>query len=1080
MNNWDKERLLRSTILAGLLTVGSFGAPALAQDSQDDADADAVQEAVESTADAIVVTGSRLRRSAYESPKPLRILTTDDAISEGLFTAADILQSSSVAAGVQFDATFTGLVTDSGPGSATINLRGLGADRTLVMLNGRRLAPAGVQGAPTRPDINLIPSGIIAQYDILLDGASSTYGSDAVAGVVNAIVRSGFEGVEFGANASVPEHGGGVDQIYNMTAGVTSDRGELLFGLEYRHRENIRRGQRDFTPCDRDIEINPTTGERREICVNGGFGSMVLDPTGAIFGFVPEYDGVGADFVQYFFDFDNGSGYFLEPVNNQLGGPGDEAIDIVTGETVLGLGSRFPYGNTGYGNLYNSNRFSDDFDLLQGVETFSGYVGGEYQLTDRINSYFEMLYSSRNSTIDQGAQQIFPSIPCTNPYIQAEPTLANSPICAGAANATAAAFGLDELVFTSYIDATGNTSEVEVSQFRAVTGFNGDLEFLIPSGAISTDGNFGFDIGNWVWDVYMSYDRSNGNTAAYSLNASLVEASIRNVSQDPVTGEITCSIDTNDLFGYIGFPDCVPLNLTDPDIYINGALPQEYLDFAGGFATNRTVVTQQLLNGSIQGDVFKLPDGTIPLFIGFEYREDRIESYNGFLITSGTDLTGYQEGNTFGTTDLMEVFFETEFPILRDREFAHELTLNASARWTEEKNFGALWTYAFNLNYLPVDWLRLRGTFGTTYKAPNLRQQFLAGQTSFASAFIDPCVASVFDDYDVADQAIIRANCLAQGADPDTLGIGGATSIPVISGGNGLDLEAETSESYTAGFVINQPWFDDFDLRFSATYYEYEIENSIVAPSAGFILNDCLVEFENQSSPFCSRITRLDTGDPGRNFISGIDASFLNSGQETAAGIDYSINFDTEFTFMERPLDLSMSARLNNSLEREEEILGVFTDYQGNFGSPDWRGDFSARLGYQDWAVTWTTDYIGEVADDDIDSVRTTAVYDFGQCVTVNDPVTGAITGVDTSTCDPIFEEGFRDLEEADAYFLHDVSVSWRPDTWSLTFGVRNVFDEEPPLVDNGEVSSTLANVPLGRGYDVFGRTFFTSIKKDF
>ena len=137
--------------------------------------------------ESIVVTGSRIRQDTYSSISPLQVLTTEASRDVGEFNAAEILQRSEAASGTQIDATFQGFVLNNGPGSQTLDLRGLGADRTLLLVNGRRLAPAGVEGAPTNPSINLITSSLVARYDLLLDGASSVYGSDAIAGVGNII-----------------------------------------------------------------------------------------------------------------------------------------------------------------------------------------------------------------------------------------------------------------------------------------------------------------------------------------------------------------------------------------------------------------------------------------------------------------------------------------------------------------------------------------------------------------------------------------------------------------------------------------------------------------------------------------------------------------------------------------------------------------------------------------------------------------------------------------------------------------------------------------------------------------------------
>jgi len=202
-----------------------IAAPAYAQDAEEQPAQDE-EEKVEVATDAkgrsepgaIVVTGSRIVRDTYSSISPLQILTTENQQAVGAFDPAQILQRSEAAAGQQIDATFNGFVLNNGPGSQTLHLRGLGADRTLILVNGRRLAPAGVEGAPSNPSINLIPASLVDRYDILTDGASSVYGSDAVAGVVNVILRKDFDGLEIQANGNINPQGAGED--YTISGGV--------------------------------------------------------------------------------------------------------------------------------------------------------------------------------------------------------------------------------------------------------------------------------------------------------------------------------------------------------------------------------------------------------------------------------------------------------------------------------------------------------------------------------------------------------------------------------------------------------------------------------------------------------------------------------------------------------------------------------------------------------------------------------------------------------------------------------------------------------------------------------------------
>ena len=170
----------------------------------------------------MVVTGSRLKRSTFSSVAPLQIITAEVSREAGLVNATAILQESTSSAGQQIDLTFGGFVLDNGPSATTVDLRGLGSARTLLLINGRRVAPAGVEGAPSAPNLEALPSALVQRYELLLDGASSIYGSDAVAGVSNVILRRDFDGLEVQTFAIAPEHGAGGSHNTSLVWGATS------------------------------------------------------------------------------------------------------------------------------------------------------------------------------------------------------------------------------------------------------------------------------------------------------------------------------------------------------------------------------------------------------------------------------------------------------------------------------------------------------------------------------------------------------------------------------------------------------------------------------------------------------------------------------------------------------------------------------------------------------------------------------------------------------------------------------------------------------------------------------------------
>ncbi len=263
---------LRRVLFACLMLVGGSllapGALLAQEDAENEEDLASQEQEVSAESEAaasqdmrqieeVVVTGSRLRRDTFSSISPLQIITGEISRESGLLDAADILQESTSASGQQVNLTFQGFVLDDGPGASTVNLRGLAASRTLVLINGRRVAPGGVEGAPTNPNLNLVPASLVQQYDILLDGASSIYGSDAVAGVVNAILRKDFDGYEIEAYSNVPEHGAGQDHTINLTWGRNWDRGFVGAAIEYRDVEAVEMADRPWTEdCDRNAEID--------------------------------------------------------------------------------------------------------------------------------------------------------------------------------------------------------------------------------------------------------------------------------------------------------------------------------------------------------------------------------------------------------------------------------------------------------------------------------------------------------------------------------------------------------------------------------------------------------------------------------------------------------------------------------------------------------------------------------------------------------------------------------------------------------------------------------------------------------
>jgi iron complex outermembrane receptor protein len=1053
----------------------AFSPQVLAQEESDDA---AVEE--EEATEEIVVTGSRLKRDTYSSISPLQIITGQVSREVGLIDAADILQESTAAAGQQIDLTFQGFVLDNGPGSSTINLRGLGEARTLVLVNGRRLAPGGVEGAPFAPDLNLVPASLVQQYDLLLDGASSVYGSDAIAGVANIILRKDFEGFEVEAYSRVPHHDSGMENTLSAVWGHNFDRGFVGVGVEYVDRERVVLAERPWTAgCEKHHEITES-GELRsqEQFYNNQY-SMTWDECRL---------GLLAARVSVPF---SGSIYATPGVSN--GGWGNFS------ESSLFGGFGVDSNQDGVSDLtfrdydLNGKPAYQQSDLLPDVQTQNFMGFGEYTFSGEANitPYFELLYAKREFESDSGQPQFFPVVPALNPFNLCNPAAAGGVDCGLAWDAlmnnpavvadTLGLFGCDPSTGGSCdqtqgaigpatsqpivaVDGDRDNTEVTADQKRAVVGIRGDLPFM-QAGSLD----------NWSFDVYASWSESTGDSHRVGIRDDRFDlaAGWYSSTNTPCENDLNVELEPDVA------PGCVPVNMFAPSLYPVGVV-------AGDFATAEernylfdsrdfdTEYEQIIGSAYITGDIFELPAGPIALGVGVEYREDEINSIPDNVARDGLFFGFFADGGAVGSRDMTEFFAETEIPLLANTPGFQELTVNVSTRLTDDEFYGENWTGSYKLGWRPTDSLLIRGTFGTAFRAPNLRELFLQSQSGFGNIFdpcfipedaIDPITGGYNPANDNRDQLVLQ-NCLANGVDPTLANNNGFNvfSTEVASGGS-LTLAPEKSETWSAGISWDQPFTNAFNLSLSATYYEIDVKNTIIEPSGQFIVNDCY-NSTTGNSVFCGRIDR-DLSDPTFPVIDLLDAGFLNRDQEQARGVDINVAFDDTFTLFERPIDFSMDLIANRQLERstlfvDEEGNADFNNFAGEWGFPDWRVQTFLRFDYDDFRLSWETRYMASVVQDP------DGVDDFSDAFTFSDTCLG-----------PPDDELCRDYADIENYFLHNISLYYYGDQWTFGGGIRNLFDEEPPIVDGTEMTS-INNTPIGRGYDINGRVYFFNVAVSF
>jgi outer membrane receptor protein involved in Fe transport len=392
---------------------------------------------------------------------------------------------------------------------------------------------------------------------------------------------------------------------------------------------------------------------------------------------------------------------------------------------------------------------------------------------------------------------------------------------------------------------------------------------------------------------------------------------------------------------------------------------------------------------------------------------------------------------TRGSDSVYELYAELEVPLLRDLPFVKDLTINVSGRYTDYDSYGDDTTYKIGLSYVATNWLSLRATYGTSYRAPALFEQFQGGTSGFLSQQGDPC-----NNWDGDPTSVRGINCAAEGLPP---GFVATSSIRVItSGGAAQGLAAETSDNLTAGIVL-QPQLPDSwgTLAFAVDYYDIQINNGVDRVGASNILSLCYDDPDFRTGGGYCRF--IDPRDPSSNALTVYD-SYTNIATQVVEGIDYNVRFTHEIGAG----DLRMNLQITQYLSQKNRLFKVdpWDEVNGTVTNPEFTGEADIKYSWSNWAVRYGLEWIASM-----DSHKYLGLP------------SGKTSGYDFAVPD---------------YFLHNVSVQYRSDNdWETTLGVRNLLDETPPWVSQG-FYNRVGNSPLYSGYDYVGREVFLNVSKKF
>ncbi|MDE2196933.1 MAG: TonB-dependent receptor [Gammaproteobacteria bacterium] len=951
----------------------------------------------------IEVTGTKIKRASVEQAQPIEIISRQQIKATGLATIGEILQKlTSTGGALNTLANDGGNFTFTGGGQTNVDLRNLGSARALVLVNGKRW----VTGLNGTVDLNTIPSSIIDHIEILQDGASAIYGSDAIAGVVNIITIKNFTGTQANAYMGIyngDSHWDGNTQSYDFTMGTGNDHSNMVFDLSYTNQNGI-------SSANRKISKEPTFGA-------GLSRGSSATPQGR-FVFVPPTNSIPTD-PNNAPAVSTGLTSTQCPTTNfgSSSSPNYEPLcdlTLIPGQPGTAANQFAPFVQTDRFNYAPYNY------VLTPEERYSGYLAGHTDLADNLVFNADFLYSHRDSRQQAGPTPLF--------------FASTSIVTDGPANQQYNPFGFDlntnvaigpgwlGLLGRRMVEAGPRIYTESEDTFRFSGGFTGY-----------------FNAGGSEWDWDAGYIFSKDNELDTNFGSFNVQQ-IRTAMGDPATCAATSG--------------CVPINFFGGQT--NPISPAQ-LAYTLYTQQNHFQNNQRIYNADISNSTLAtLPAGPLGFAAGIQYLE-----HDGFFQPDSVAANGYDSFNpkvavprTAGRISEKSVYTEFDIPLLANLPAMKLLDLDVASRHTNYSTFGTNTTSRAGLKWQPYENLLVRGTWSQGFRAPNISELF-AGPTLLSSVVADPC--SSYTTTGVS--ATVQQRCAN--------GIGGVSPVPTsytqsnsqintLESGN-PNLKPETSISRTIGFVYSPDWLAG--LNINADYYKIDLENTLQPTGGQNVMNGCYVAGNLAD---CGRIVRGPSG-----AVKILNDSVANVGSTLTDGVDigatYAFSTNSLGDF-KAGLNATYIRRYNQSFPNANggatvtKLAGV--ERGGTvfpFGVPHWKAKASLNWTYSSWMVEWDVRYISALTESCSDS------FDGGPFSLTN-----------LGLCsNPNFTNNGLSTNHLGQTIYHDAQVNYNydPAKMTFTFGIRNLFDKNPPSSTQQQLNSFDPTL-----YDVPGRFFYVRV----
>jgi outer membrane receptor protein involved in Fe transport len=902
----------------------------------------------------VIITGSRIARTEVESSVPVQVVTAELLESQGSQNIVDVLQELPSFGTAGFSRANSNFAV-SGNGVSTLNLRNAGDQRTLVLINGRRVV-AGIGGSSS-VDVNNIPTALIDGIEIITGGASAVYGSEAVAGVVNFKLKENFEGFEFRGQSGQTSESDNDRYMGSLTGGFNlGERGNITANLTWDKDAGLRSKNRAISANDRPFRS----------------------------GFVPQ--------GRFFADTD-----WTYDANNNLIAYRGSAID---------------------GFNRNAERY-----IAVPLERMLLTALGNYELTDNIEVFFEGSYSdtkSRSRLEPLATASDDARLPNGDPY--AGLTLDN-PFIPAAIRAEMIASGQTELQFFKRLNGVFDRSNRNDREFeRVVLGVRGTV----------------FE--DWKWDVYVNASKTTDFTFSETGLRDRYFFALDAIA-DPMTGAPICRDAAARAAG------CQPFNPFGFNSVSAGAAA--YLTNNGqALDTYRATIEQKVAAANLVGELWELPAGAVKIATGIEHRrEDSSEEFSAE--TQAGNTLGNALSNTEGDYSVTEAYLEAIVPVFEN------LDLELAGRVGDYTSVGDVFSWKAGVTWQPIDDLRLRGVYSVATRAPNIGELFQGPLQTFPPGLVDPCDGIGATTAPVGTPAAVTTYCrgLPGFAANIAANMGVFFSDPNfdVQSYQGFDrgnplLNEETAKTLTVGFV----WTPEALPRFQLTldWFNIEIEDAINLLPRQFIIDQCAGT--NGASQLCSFITR-EPANPVRARSPGtlynIDSEQRNTAVIETAGVDlaakwahtlengHTFNVGLNYTYLDKlnlqPLS-TQPFEINKGQLNGDGRLGAGFEHRANL-----------NLGYQigGFKATWRLNYQSSIVD------------------TLPDTL-------------PIGAYVYNDMQ---------VRYNWGDDDkYGVYFGVDNVFDKKPPLVEQNFASNITGTETAAESYDPIGRFMYVGLEFKF